>query len=464
MGEIKIVVKPFQMLSILSYTGVQEVNEHGYVEITGMIQADRKDEYIQKAMKETWVQILIYDEEGDEKPLFCGILADFKIKFEADSYILKLVLYTGTRLMDYKKHVRSFQKEGYTYKQAADLCNEDYDQSGMIMTEGKHNSLPGFVMQYEESDWAFLKRLAGYLNTVLVPSCKIQGEKYFFGIPQKKAECDFHMDSYTVRQEGGEYSRKRADNMDINRADVVSYIVESREAYELGDQVSFNGSTLYIVKIETILKGNELNHKYYLKTKRGIKVPKIYHDSVIGLSLLGSVEKVEGEQVKLNLQNDENKHSGNRWFLYSTVYSSQDGTGWYCMPEIGDQVRLYFPSEDENDAYVTSSVHENQGNGVRTNPDHKIWRNKEGKEIRLTPDKVLLTNHDGMSVELSDHRGIKIRSNKSVSIKAVDSVNISSSNASLEFHASNRILLKQGKTTMEISDGIHLAGAKVNLQ
>ena len=52
------------------------------------------------------------------------------------------------------------------------------------------------------------------------------------------------------------------------------------------------------------------------------------------------------------------------------------------------QGKLYFPTENEENAYVCSAVHENEGNGIRTNPENKIWRNKYGKEIRLTPDGI----------------------------------------------------------------------------
>ena len=61
--------------------------------------------------------------------------------------------------------------------------------------------------------------------------------------------------------------------------------------------------------------------------------------------------------VKINLEIDGNQDEGTaRWFPYSTVYSSPDGTGWYCMPEVGDAIRLYFPDNEEKNAYAISSV------------------------------------------------------------------------------------------------------------
>lgn len=189
-----------------------------------------------------------------------------------------------------------------------------------------------------------------------------------------------------------------------------------------------------------------------------------HQKEIIGLSLIGKVKAVEGEQVQLSLEDDENQQSGNRWFAFSTVYSSPDGAGWYCMPEIGDTARLYFPTEEDGDAYVSSAFHENAGGGLRTEPSNKIWRNKEGKEIRLTPDKILITNNKGMSVELSDQQGIKIKSNASVTVEASDDISISSSGAGLELAASNKILLRQGSNTMELSDGIKISGSTVKMQ
>ena len=42
------------------------------------------------------------------------------------------------------------------------------------------------------------------------------------------------------------------------------------------------------------------------------------------------------------------------------------------MPEIGDNVRIYFPSEKEKEAYAVSSTHIKTSNvEERINPDYK---------------------------------------------------------------------------------------------
>lgn len=455
MKEKRIQVKPFKMLSVFSVQGNQQVNEHGSFTISGLIDSDKRDEYLMKAAEETWVKVVAYDEKDVETTLFHGILTNIKITVEGDSCVMELELYSGTRLMDYETHIRTYQKSGYTYDQITAMCNLGYHQSDVIHTEGNGAAIPGFMMQYGETDWNFLKRIASTLNTVLIPESRLEGVKYFFGIPKKGVEA-IEVENFVICQEQALSAKKKVYL-------AKSYVVESRSILSLGSPVDFQGTRLWIWRIETGWKGNELYHKYHLKGMDAFYAFRNYNQSLIGLSLLGTVKAVKGEQVQIRITDDENQESGECWFDYSTVYSSPDGAGWYCMPEIGDCVRLYCPSEDETKAYVTSAVHENNGKGIRTNPAHKIWRNKQGKEIRMTPDKVLLTNNDGMMVELIDGKGIRIKSSGSINIKAANNINLRS-NASVEMAASQKITLKQGDTVMQLSDGIKLSGAKINLQ
>ena len=131
------------------------------------------------------------------------------------------------------------------------------------------------------------------------------------------------------------------------------------------------------------------------------------------------------------------------------------------MPEVGDIVRLYFPTIKERDAYVISAYHE-EGTALRTRPERKSWRNKEGKEIQLSPGYILMTNNDGTYIELSDEEGIQIATDGSISIYANGSLNLSAG-AAIELSASQEVILKQGNTRMDLGGDIVMQGAKVML-
>lgn len=449
MRESQLRVKPFDILEILSYEATEMPNEHGKVSLRAAIKNDKEQEYLSLAKKTSWVEISAEDGQGNETILFYGVLQRMKIEKEGNYSVMSIELASGTVLLEDQVHLRSFQKTGLTYRDLLEVCNEDYEDAGAIMTEGKGTSIPHLILQYRENNWFFIKRICALAGGLLVPSCTVKGVKYFFGMPRKNEKACFNTDCYSIEQQ-----------------EIMSYVIESREIHRIGETASFLGRDYIIWKTSTKMRGSELYHTYYLsqETKKLVKEGDQYQEHIIGASLLGEVISVDGEKVKISILDDENKeNSGSRWFSFSTVYSSSDGAGWYCMPEIGDKVRLYFPSANEGEGYVSSAVHEKEGDGIRTNPENKIWRNKYGKEIRLTPDCILITNNNGNSVELSDNRGIHIKSNGSINIKAANRLQITSENSGIEFTASNRISMQQGDSEIRMQDEISLKGTKVNM-
>lgn len=214
-------------------------------------------------------------------------------------------------------------------------------------------------------------------------------------------------------------------------------------------------------KATSRLEGQELYHEYYLITKeRGIPMP-ISHPDRAGISLKAIVTAVEKTLVKVQIEGDENQAGcRSRWLDYATVYSTPDGTGWYCMPEVGDEVRMVLPDGNEDHAYVAGSVHLGAAGG-RTNPDHKSWKNKQNKEIMFTPDAIILRNNHGMSMELSDQEGIRLISNKDIVVQSDGDVQIKSKGAGVNMAADGSILMQQGAAMVQIKDEIHIGGGKI---
>ena len=224
------------------------------------------------------------------------------------------------------------------------------------------------------------------------------------------------------------------------------------------------GKQLYVFEIHSTLTGGELVHHYSLKTQNGFKTVKQYNEKIIGASLAANIIGVSRDMVQVRVLEDENKqNSGAVWIPYSTVYSSPDGTGFYAMPEEGDEVRLYCPNEKEHVAYAISAVHL-RASGARENPDYKSIKNKYGKEVLLTPGSILVTNNNGMSIELLDDEGIKIISDKAVSIKTTENMEISSETSSIELKAPESIALNQGGSKIRLENNVIVEGAQAKVQ
>lgn len=164
----------------------------------------------------------------------------------------------------------------------------------------------------------------------------------------------------------------------LRTADMTELIITDREICQIGDWMPYNGNNYYIYRIFTDYLNGECIHTYHLRKKEAVRPLPMPHESVTGCAFDAVVTGVQRDRVQVKIAGDEWKaQDGKKWFLYSTVYSSPDGTGWYCMPEEGDSVRLYVPDREEN-SFVMSAVHR-QTDAARQNPEYKSLRQNTEK-------------------------------------------------------------------------------------
>lgn len=474
MREQNIVIKPFKFTNLLSIEGRLEENKHGELKASMYIQEEDAKEYLELGLKDLWVEVLLLEENKEEEILFCGLLTQLNIYYENTLCKMDIELKTGSYLMDLEIHTRTFQSGGLLYKNLLEVCKDRYDDSNFIMTVGTGESINKFILQYKETDWSFIKRLASHFESVLFPEYKVKGSRYYFGVPNYSKEYEFIEKTYSIKKDFKEYGEKTGKGLKgVFEKDYTYYIVKSREVYRLADIFKVMGNKLYISKIETIFDGSELYHMYYMKSKNGFKVPKDYSINLLGASLEANITNVKSDVVQIEVLEDENKGKcGARWFPYSTVYSTPDGTGWYSMPEINDRVRLYMPTEDEAQAYVISSTHlevkeknknKDIGDNRRVNPDYKSIMNKQGKEVLFTPNTLLITNNKGMSIEIVDEEGIKIISDKAITIKAKEDITIASATKEIKLVSPENIIALQNETVKQLKDNAYTNGDQIFL-
>lgn len=450
MRDELITVKPFEFIDYIAMEGNQGFGKHGTFKVIGHIAAEKEQEYLNLVADQTWVHVDAVTYDGTIKNVFKGIIWNADIEKVGETCVLTLNLITGSRLMDTLRHIRSFQDVGITYAAMMDTVTEVYPNNRYSMTMGQGSTIPGLVLQYNETDWEFARRLASHFGTDIYPDSAYEGVKIYFGEPDSGGASEVNTNEYSIVKRNNES---------------YSYTVRLRELYHLGEWLSFNGMKVWISEIHTELAGSELYHTYRLVQPNVIRVKEKYNDRCVGASLTGTVIAVEKDKVQVELEKDENKEgAGKRWFSYATPYSSSDGTGWYCMPEIGDRIRLRIPSDHEAEAYVINSVHMESSNGAeRQNPDYKSIMNKQGKEILLTPKSLIMTNNAGMSIEILDDEGIRIISDKDITMEAADSIAITSANSKLELFAKDQLTLQQGNTQMNLGGDMRVNGGRFNL-
>ncbi len=447
MREQTIILEPFSLLDILECRGEICADCHGYMSVKGHINSEKEEEYIKILMEETWASVKVRDENGGEEILFSGIITEGTIEVENNLKTLTLTIRTGSVLMDINEHMRTFQSSKTSYEAVMSVLMGSYAGRVLLADRYAGKSIGRFLCQYQETDWQFILRLAGCSNTVLYPNYVQTGVKLFFGMPDGENRGEINPTEYYQKQMNTVYG------------------IKSRDIYNIGDSVLFLGRRLYVISRNTEFERGELIHTYELMQNESDSAKKSYNYNLAGVSLKATVTKVKGTEVTVSFLDDENKNaSGSRWFSFATVYSSPDGTGWYCMPEIGDLVRIYFPSNNEEKAYALHSMHMASSNSnERINPDYKSFMNKQGKEILLKPDAILITNNSGMSIEISDEEGISIISDKKIVLQSEEAIEITSVTDKIDIVAPQQISLIQGNNQMVLSDKLTMRGGKIRL-
>lgn len=509
MRDINILLEPFNFISIIDCKISKHLNDHSVMNFVCRISSDQENIIMNTDIKNTFIKLKVIDEDNKSIILFSGIIKSFSLKKSVDTRILHLNCISSTYLMDIIKKTRIFQNTSSTY---SDILNYISVNNGYeFITNIDDTNIGKLIVQYNETDFEFIKRLASHFNTCISPSYLTDGIKYFFGLPESSKNFNLEYD-YVIKKEIIEDLRKDAEKLPFSieqGATIIKMI--SRNIYEIGDYTIFNGQKYIISNIYTNYIGNELKHTYILKEKLGQYISKYYNTSIIGSSLSAKIDGVSSDKVRVCVMTEGIQNSKS-WLPYSTVYSSPDGTGWYCMPEIGDSVRIYFPTEKEHHGYIISAVHVsnndcnsnitkiNQFNyttsnqsksnyeseAPRSNPDYKSFKSKHGKEMLFTPNSILFTNNNGMKVEILDDEGISIISDKKVNIISEEEINIESTTGSIKLMGQKSVLLEKLKsqpavqsvgseqsaesepsnTKLELSadDNILLYGAKIKMQ
>ena len=193
--------------------------------------------------------------------LFSGYPEKVEIKEERGYRIADIQAVSGTILLDQKKSNRVFQKKVQTHMGIASAVTADTDHSACILP-GSDMRTGGTLIQYQETDWRFLKRMASQLGLPLVPDTSYYYPRFYLGLPEgEKRElgeiisCDLCFD--------GRYYAVSGKCL-VDREDFICYDVVTRTSLSLGDRVTYEGRELLVSRKKTELAGGEVIFTYRL--------------------------------------------------------------------------------------------------------------------------------------------------------------------------------------------------------
>lgn len=461
MRDYKLTNNCFDFSTLLDVKSRIIVGEHPVISVVGHIQDDTDDLVLRRQVGKNIV-FEITDNKGVSQIIFSGMIDNISISFENDLRVLHVDCISFTVKADINPYVRTYQNKKMTYDQVLGVMEKYSGNFSCLIPKHGDTETGAMLVQYGETDWQFAKRLASRLNTVVVPNYTLSTPYFSIGMPKKIGSFSIDPISYKIKKDVCMYMDYSAPGgiEGFSERDAVSYEVKCRDLLELCQPVSLFGTTLYVYGIESEYTGHELVHTYILKEQSGFCTKEFHNNDLIGVSLEGIVREVKEDHVRVDILNDV-KQTKHKWFLYATPYSSPDGPGWYFMPEIGDSVRLQFPTEVEDASYVSSSIHITHGE--RTDPRIKYIRTVYNQEIRFEPSKLIITDGHGSTITFDHEKGVFLNTDKRILIESEAGIDVSAK-GKIEAVGKIGILLKQNESKVSIRQTIDIASQHTRIQ
>ncbi|MGO4786545.1 contractile injection system protein, VgrG/Pvc8 family [Paenibacillus sp. 2KB_20] len=500
-------IAPFEM-KLHDVKLVKKINDHARLTFSGIIPEEMEEQYMRMANEHTPVELLYYDQKGAKKTLFHGMLLKLHIKVDREVYWLEAEAASHTYAMDIKLEYRAFQDKSQQIEQVMKHIAAPYSRAYIGNTFSEQRTLNGFTLQYQETDWQFLKRLASRYHAPLVPIASRDSICFYLGIPDHSDRGQIEATHYRVYKDLLAF-KNTGDPKEsgLSEQDFICYEIVLNQELELGDRVTFKNQQLHVFEVLTEMSRGVLTHTYTLCLPRAGYQRRVNNTKIIGASIQGKVAVVVRDEVKVKLEYDQDWNQQTAYlFPYSTMYASEDQTGWYVMPEKGDDVRIYFPSANEAEGIALSSVRkklpQDSGTGgggqqqsgsqntggshttttvvkqemlqpvihydadikedLMSNPDRKFFLTKTGQKIMFEEDKITIVGaQNGASITLTNEGTIILNSNSKIKLQTGKQIEMVSDSILL---LGNQIDMstKEGKAGITIDQGqVKLKGVEI---
>ncbi|RED20887.1 hypothetical protein DES34_1291, partial [Brevibacillus brevis] len=355
------------------------------------------------------------------------------------------------------------------YASLLDEITKDYPGSDYLDHASNGAPLGTIAIQYQETDWQFLKRLASRFGSILVAEAVADTPKFWFGLPEGRT-AQLTDASYTISKRLSPYMETTENGYaaGMSENDFLTYEVESGQVLQLGDRVNYQGKELVVAGSTTRIDHALLIHTYQLMPEAGIRQNPIRNDDICGAALEGKIIDIQKDTVKIHLDIDPKQPKAEAsWFPYATVYSAEGNSGFHCMPQMGDSVKLYFSTPDEEGAMAVSSVRKGGGSTAKTgNPGIKYWGTNFGKELMMGGKELVLTAKESKEgnifIKLHEEDGIEIHSMHPIVFTSEKDMEITS-DTKVEIKAKEAIYLMCSTSSMILDGEVDLQAPKIEM-
>lgn len=453
-GNIQL-VSPYEVHTLSTLRIEKKANDHAWLSLKAVVPEEKKDSCIDIASDSDTIEIREVTNEGSiVKTLFHGVVSDISVKAVRGIYYLELSAVSHSYRMDVKRKTRSFQRQKMLYEELVQHILSEYFGSDCIDLAFNNAALDQFIVQYQETDWQFLKRMASRFGAVLVPEFSAASPKIWIGYPDGK--------SYSINNTNYIAMRSWSDWSNSNNNLKYSIITECY--YKLGDRITFRNKSLVVTESIAQLHEGVIVYEYLLQSEEGLSQQPIWNEAICGSSLEGKVIDVAKDKVKVHLKIDSSQAKEDAcWFPYSSPYVGGGTTGFYSMPQIGDTVLLYFPNIHEDEAFARTSIRHGGNSPKLESPGVKYWGNPFGKEIKFGRNELAITAQDQhVFIKLNNINGIELHSKDAMFLHTGKDISIQGGRMSIQ--AREAVYLVSGSSSIVLDGDTDIKGGHVTVK
>jgi hypothetical protein len=466
------ILSPYKIQQLTELKIVRRPNRHTALYYTGIIPETQKDLYIRTATAKDTLTVQQTGGTGKKEPLFMGLTANIGVKVVRDIYYLEVEGVSHTEDLDIKLRDRSFQDKEQKYSDLLKAVISEYPGGDIQDNVSKGKNLSQFTLQHNETDWQFLIRLASRFNAVVIPDDLTDKARLSFGLPEgKEAESVLHSElpCRIGKNLSGYADLSQNCLQSISETDFTYFVVETGQYYPLGSKVKYRDIKLVVAQSIAELKHGNLLYEYLLCPASGLKQKPIFNRQIIGAALEGKVIDTLKDTVRVHFDIDQNQEKEKAWlFPYSSFYTAEGNSGFYCLPQSGDHVQVYFPTVREEEGVALNSVRKDKDSCAKTqNPDVKYFGTNHDKELMMSGGELSLTakntKEGQIRIKLNDDEGIEIRSDNEIDLAARKDMVFELDNK-VAIKAKDEVQLICGDSSVNMDGITHFKGVEVTIE
>ncbi|MBR3770863.1 MAG: hypothetical protein IKL07_01200, partial [Clostridium sp.] len=411
---------------VFSISTKNEGNEHGSAVI--IAEMDKEEEgKIETLEKNQTISVHAKDRSKLKRNLFVGYLDEVNVLESEGIYDkLKIKLITKSCVLDQKRKSRSFQDVSTSYGSIMKITGQETGDVKVVCYQGDNEKIGMPIIQYLETNWQFIKRLASHFRASVFVDETVTGTTLQIGIKHQDGGEEL-IGRDTIWGISENYFQQDQDAQELSKKDFLYRKVVSDCNVKIASQVHFHGQNFYVQKKEIVTENGVIKFVYILGSSKLLECRTVYNEHLAGVSIIGDVLDVHNETMKLKLKLDDDQQNEATAYYYN--WTPISGNLMYCMPEKGTSVSLYFPDADEKTATLVDCIRLNGGTNPKfSNPSDKYLTTDANKMLKMT-EEVLEVSTVG---ESGEEHGFTMKSKESIYITSSSYISIKGLNVQLE--------------------------------